>query len=232
MCIRDRYKIKYHKLDNSLLTTKVSEYLKNGKIIGWFQGKMEFGPRALCNRTIIGDPRIKDMQQRMNLKIKFRESFRPFAPVILEEDKEEYFSIQNESPYMLITRILNSKFLKDSKSDPNVYRGIDRVNQIRSVIPAITHIDNSCRIQTISKERNPLFYMLLSKFKDITGSPVLINTSFNVRGEPIVCTPEDALRCFAFTNMDLLVIGNFLIIKDEIISDIRKYFLKPYLIDD
>ena len=126
---------------------------------------MEYGPRALCNRSIIGDPRIKEMQKRMNLKIKFRESFRPFAPVILEEDKEEYFGIKDESPYMLLTRKLNSKYLKKIKSNKK-FTGTDRVNEIRSTLPAITHIDNSCRIQTISKERNPLFYMLLSKFKE------------------------------------------------------------------
>ena len=167
----------------------------------------------------------------MNLKIKFRESFRPFAPVILEEDKEEYFGIKDESPYMLLTRKLNSKFLKNIKSDIK-YKGTDRVNEIRSTLPAITHIDNSCRIQTLSKERNPLFYMLLSKFKEKTGCPVLINTSFNVRGEPIICTPEDALRCFSFTNIDILVLGNFVIIKNELGEDISKNFLKPYLIED
>ena len=227
----DKLKINYHKFENSVLTNKVSEYLMQGNVVGWFQGKMEYGPRALCNRSIIGDPRIKDMQQKMNLKIKFRESFRPFAPVILDEDKEEFFGIKDESPYMLITRKLNSKYLKDSKSQSK-YSGIERVNEIRSTLPAITHIDNSCRIQTLSKDRNPLFYELLSKFKGLTGCPALINTSFNVRGEPIVCTPGDALRCFHFTNMDLLVIGNFLIIKDELESDISEYFLKPYLIED
>ncbi|MBO8240553.1 carbamoyltransferase [Prochlorococcus marinus XMU1412] len=227
----DKLGIKYHKLEDTLLIKKVSDYLIKGKIIGWFQGKMEYGPRALCNRSIIADPRIKNMQQRMNLKIKFRESFRPFAPAILEEDKEEFFGIKDESPYMLLTRKLNSKFLKEKKSE-STYKGTDRVNEIRSTLPAITHIDNSCRIQTISKERNPLFYLLLSEFKNQTGSPVLINTSFNVRGEPIICTPEDALRCFSFTNMDLLAIGNFLIVKSELDSDISKFFLKPYLIED
>jgi len=227
----DKLKISYHKLGDADLTQNVSNYLVEGNIIGWFQGKMEYGPRALCNRSIIGDPRIKEMQKKMNLKIKFRESFRPFAPVILEEDKEEYFGIKDESPYMLLTRKLNSKFLKNIKSDIK-YKGTDRVNEIRSTLPAITHIDNSCRIQTLSKERNPLFYMLLSKFKEKTGCPVLINTSFNVRGEPIICTPEDALRCFSFTNIDILVLGNFVIIKNELGEDISKNFLKPYLIED
>ncbi len=227
----DKLKIPYHKLGEADLTQKVSDYLVEGNVIGWFQGKMEYGPRALCNRSIIGDPRIKEMQKKMNLKIKFRESFRPFAPVILEEDKEEYFGIKDESPYMLLTRKLNSKFLKNIKSDIK-YTGTDRVNEIRSTLPAITHIDNSCRIQTVSMERNPLFYMLLSKFKEKTGCPVLINTSFNVRGEPIICTPEDALRCFSFTNIDILVLGNFVVIKSELAEDISKNFLKPYLVED
>ncbi len=169
----------------------------------------------------------------MNIKIKNRESFRPFAPAILEEFKSEYFNLLTESPYMLFTRNLNDKFLKKPKeiSDKN-YEGLEKVNQIRSSLPAITHIDNSCRVQTVSKKRNEKFHQLISSFYDLTGCPVLINTSFNVRGEPIVCTPEDALKCFIFTEIDILVLGNFLIDKENINPKLQDRFTKPFLIDD
>ena len=220
------------KIDEDTLVSEIAQKLSRGDVIGWFQGRMEYGPRALGNRSILGDPRIKDMQKKMNLKIKNRESFRPFAPAILEGFQEEYFDLKQESPYMLITRKLNKKFLiKTFKKDKN-FDGLDQVNQVRSSVPAITHIDNSCRVQTVSKKRNPKFHKLLDKFHKITGCPVLINTSFNVRGEPIVCTPEDAFRCFLYTSMDTLVLGSFIINKAELNNDYKSHFYEPILIED
>ncbi len=196
---------------NELL--KISaKYLSEGKILGWFQGRMEYGPRALGNRTITGDPRLKNMQRDMNLKIKNRESFRPFAPAILDGFQKEYFNIENESPYMLLTRKISEKFQNKTTSK---FNGLNKVNEIRSCVPAITHVDMSCRVQTVSKDRNPIFHGLLKEFYDKTKCPILINTSFNIRGEPIVCTPEDALRCFFNTNIDVLCINNFMILKDK-----------------
>ena len=223
------YKIPYSEFNDIDLCEKTSKYISNGMIIGWFQGRMEFGPRALGNRSIIGDPRIRDMQKRMNLKIKYRESFRPFAPIVLEEHMEEYFNVKNESPYMLITKKLNDKFLyKDRKES----EGLDKVNDIRSSLPAITHIDNSCRVQTVNEKRNPKLYCLLNSFKSLTNCPVLINTSFNVRGEPIVCTPEDAFKCFINTEIDILVLENFIIEKSKLKINYKKIFPKQYTIQD
>ena len=167
----------------------------------------------------------------MNLKIKNRESFRPFAPAILDGFQQQYFKLNQESQYMLITRKLDDQFLLKVNKDIND-SGLNKVNQIRSTLPAITHIDNSCRVQTVKKQRNPKFYNLINEFYKLTGCPVLINTSFNVRGEPIVCTPEDAFRCFVFTNIDYLVLGSFLIDKTDISDDIKNKFNKPILIDD
>tara|TARA_Y100001968_G_scaffold183126_1_gene167720 strand:- start:33 stop:1274 length:1242 start_codon:yes stop_codon:yes gene_type:complete len=224
--------INYTNYPDGEICIETAKELSEGKIVGWFQGRMEYGPRALGNRSILGDPRVADMQKRMNLKIKFRESFRPFAPVVLDGFQKEYFNMEIESPYMLLTRNLSSKFLTNLDNNESKYLGIERVNQIRSSLPAITHIDNSCRVQTVSSERNPLFHKLLEQFNQITSSPVLINTSFNVRGEPIVCTPEDALRCFLYTNIDILVLGSFLIKKSSCDDDLKKRFLKPILIED
>ena len=167
----------------------------------------------------------------MNLKIKNRESFRPFAPAILDGFQQEYFKLNQESQYMLITRKLDDQFLLQINENDNK-SGLNKVNQIRSTLPAITHIDNSCRVQTVKKQRNPKFHNLINEFYKLTGCPVLINTSFNVRGEPIVCTPEDAFRCFIFTNIDYLVLGSFFIDKSEIRNDIKIKFNKPILIDD
>ena len=224
-------KINYEEYNHDEVCSVTADYLSRGKIIGWFQGRMEYGPRALGNRSILGDPRDPEMQKKMNLKIKFRESFRPFAPAILEGFQYEYFNLKDESPYMLLTRNLDSKFLVKS-SKKSKYRGVEKVNEIRSSLPAITHIDNSCRVQTVSQERNKEFYNLINEFYKITNCPVLINTSFNVRGEPIVCSPEDALRCFVNTNIDILVIENFLIKKDCLEEDIKDKFLKPILVED
>ncbi len=228
----DQLHVSYEEFSNERLCNETANYLSNGKIVGWFQGRMEYGPRALGNRSILGDPRIVDMQKRMNLKIKNRESFRPFAPAILDDFKKEYFNLNIESPYMLLTRKLTKEHLVEINENDKSLIGIDRVNQVRSNLPAITHIDNSCRVQTVSKLRNPLFYELLTAFHNLTNSPVLINTSFNVRGEPIVCTPEDALRCFTFTDIDVLVLGKFLINKSFLHNDFKTNFLKPLLIKD
>mgnify|MGYP001433532201 CR=1 FL=1 len=223
------YDVKYQNFSDVDLYPFVAGKLAKANVVGWFQERMEFGPRALGNRSILGDPRIPDMQKTMNLKIKNRESFRPFAPVILEGFQKEYFGIEYESQYMLITRNLSKNFLLNKKSNS---RGLNKVNDLRSTLPAITHVDNSCRVQTVSEDRNSKFYKLLKEFYEITGCPVLINTSFNVRGEPIVCTPEDAFLCFINTNIDILVLGNFVIDKKNIDPLIKHDFPKPYTIDD
>lgn len=202
--------IPYQKLDKDSLLKTIARRLAEGAVVGWFQGRMEFGPRALGNRSILGDPRNRDMQKNMNLKIKFRESFRPFAPAVLYQDAREYFELPDESPYMLLVAPVAKKH---RFSVDGGVQGLAKVNQLRSDIPAVTHVDYSARVQTVHKDMNPLFYELLEAFKRETGCPLLINTSFNVRGEPIVCTPEDAFRCFMRTNMDYLVMGGILIEK-------------------
>ncbi len=192
------------------LADRVAELIEQENVIGWFQGPMEFGPRALGSRSIIGDARSPKMQSVMNLKIKFRESFRPFAPIVLREHASEYFDIapQHDSPYMLIVAPVRNEKRKSVDASA---KGLDKLKQLRSVIPAVTHVDYSARLQTVDGERNPRLANLMRSFKARTGSPVLINTSFNVRGEPIVCTPQDALRCFLGTEMDVLVVENFVI---------------------
>ena len=205
----------YKKLSDDEIVSHTARSLSEGKAIGWFQGRMEFGPRALGNRSILGDARSPDMQKVLNLKVKYRESFRPFAPSILVEDVAEWFQLQTSSPYMLIVaNVVEKKQIKMSSEESNLF-GIDKLNIARSQIPAVTHVDYSARIQTVDRKQNPKYHALLSKFKDITGCPVVANTSFNVRGEPIVCTPEDAFRCFMGTELDLLVIENFILQKDE-----------------
>jgi carbamoyltransferase len=202
-----------HEPDQEALLGEAVTQLAQGRVVGWFQGRMEFGPRALGSRCILGDPRDKGMQSRMNLKIKFRESFRPFAAAVLREDATDYFEIgrDQESPYMLlVTKVREDKRLPADTSAT----GIDKLHQLRSLIPAVTHVDHSCRIQTVDAVRNPRFHRLLEMFKASTGCPMLVNTSFNVRGEPIVCTPTDAYRCFLETDMDAMVIGNFLLLKE------------------
>jgi carbamoyltransferase len=208
-------KIRYQKFNNDELTGKVASLLAEEKVVGWFQGRMEFGPRALGARSILGDARSSRMQSVMNLKIKFRESFRPFAPAVLNEKVSDYFEIDKESPYMLLVADVKPERRKNMSDEEKKLFGIKKLNIVRSDIPAVTHVDYSARIQTVHKETNPLFHKLISKFEETYGSAVLINTSFNVRGEPIVCTPEDAYKCFMRTNMDYLVIGNYLLDKDE-----------------
>ncbi|MBZ0154063.1 MAG: carbamoyltransferase [Planctomycetes bacterium] len=196
--------------DEAALADRVAELIEQENVIGWFQGPMEFGPRALGSRSIIGDARSPKMQSVMNLKIKFRESFRPFAPIVLRERASEYFDIapQHESPYMLIVAPVRQEKRKPVDGSAT---GLDKLKQLRSVVPAITHVDFSARLQTVDSDRNPRLASMMRRFEQRTGCPVLINTSFNVRGEPIVCTPQDALRCFLGTEMDVLVLENFVI---------------------
>jgi carbamoyltransferase len=183
--------------------------------IGWFQGRMEFGPRSLGARSILGDPRSPTMQRNLNLKVKYRESFRPFAPAVLREDVADWFELESDSPYMLVVADVRKDRRRTMTAAEQLLFGIDKLNVSRSEIPAVTHIDYSARIQTVSKATNPLFHRLLTQFKQLTGCPVLVNTSFNVRGEPIVCTPEDAFRCFMGNELDLLVVGNCVLRKAE-----------------
>ncbi len=208
-------KIKYTEINNEKLPEKVASLLADEKVVGWFEGRMEFGPRALGARSILGDARSSKMQSVMNLKIKFRESFRPFAPAVLGEKVSDYFEIDRESPYMLLVADVKKERRKEMSEDENKLFGIQKLNIVRSDIPAVTHVDYSARIQTVHKETNPLFHKLISKFEENYGSAVLINTSFNVRGEPIVCTPADAYKCFMRTDMDYLVIGNYLLDKGD-----------------
>ena len=189
--------------------------LAEGRAVGWFQGRMEFGPRALGNRSILGDPRSPSMQRQLNLKIKYRESFRPFAPSVLADDASEWFELDSVSPYMLVVADVRGEHRVALPDDYDELRGLEKLNVQRSTIPAVTHVDFSARIQTVHAETNPRYDALLRRFKELTGCGVLVNTSFNVRGEPIVCTPEDAWRCFMGTELDLLVIGNCVLHKSE-----------------
>ena len=206
---------RYTQLDDEHLIPRLAELLEQENVLGWFQGRMEFGPRALGGRSIIGDPRSKKMQSVMNLKIKYRESFRPFAPSVLAERVSDYFELDGESPYMLLVAPVSERIRIPMTEDQQKLFGIEKLHVPRSEIPAITHVDYSARIQTVHRETNPRYHDLLSAFEARTGCPVLVNTSFNVRGEPIVCTPEDAYRCFMRTEMDYLVLENFLLAKTE-----------------
>ena len=211
----DKYGAVYEQLDEQTLLNRGAQLLADEKVIGWFQGRMEFGPRALGGRSIIGDPRSASMQSVMNLKIKYRESFRPFAPAVLAERVSEFFDLNSPSPYMLIVADLKQEHRLEPDSQDDDLFGIEKLNVPRSTLPAITHVDYSARIQTVHKNTNPRFHALLREFDRLTGCPVLVNTSFNVRGEPIVCTPDDAYRCFMRTEMDNLVVGDFLLAKDR-----------------
>ncbi|MEM6963685.1 MAG: carbamoyltransferase [Bacteroidota bacterium] len=211
-----KMKAKYKRYEDfGELCDVVAGYIEEGAAIGWMQGRMEFGPRALGGRSIIGDPRNKEMQEKMNLKIKYRESFRPFAPSVLAEDVEDWFDHEGISPYMLLVQDVNEKIKKEVPVNYHELSQREKLYTVRSEIPAITHIDFSARIQTVHKQTNPRYHRLISAFKKRTGCPVVINTSFNVRGEPIVCTPEDAYRCFMRTEMDYLVVGNFVFVKTD-----------------
>ncbi len=217
-CIEKKLKslnANYKKLKKEDTIKIVAKELSKEKTVGWFQGRMEFGPRALGGRSILADPRSEKMQKELNLKIKFRESFRPFAPSVLREDLNDWFEIDSDSPYMLlVSEVKKEKQLKMSSQDENLF-GIEKLNIKRSNIPAITHVDYSARIQTVHKNTNPKYYDLIKEFKNITNCPVLVNTSFNVRGEPIVCSVEDAFNCFMGTNLDILVLEDFILYKND-----------------
>jgi carbamoyltransferase len=203
----------YRKLADHEIATTVADLLARENVVGWFQGRMEFGPRALGARSILGDPRSPKMQSVMNLKIKFRESFRPFAPTVLAERVADYFELDRESPYMLLVAPVKNKWR--TLAAENCAIGLDKLKVARSTIPAVTHVDYSARIQTIAKSDHPLYYEMIEAFRQKTGCPLIINTSFNVRSEPIVCSPEHAFTCFMRTNMDYLVMGNYLLDKKE-----------------
>ncbi|MDC1154144.1 carbamoyltransferase [Candidatus Pelagibacter sp.] len=213
------------------LIDKTAEFLVNEKAIGWFQGRMEFGPRALGGRSILGDPRSDKMQKNLNLKVKYRESFRPFAPSILREDLSKWFDLNVDSPYMLLVSEINPEKKIEMTEEQKKLFGIDKLNIKRSEIPAVTHVDYSARIQTVKKETNKRYYDLILKFKDKTGCPLIINTSFNVRGEPIVNTPTDAFNCFMGTELDYLVIGNCILDKSKQDSNLIKDYSKEFELD-
>ena len=221
----------YREKTSSEISSQVAKELANSRTVGWFQGRMEFGPRALGARSILADPRSEKMQKELNLKIKFRESFRPFAPSVLREDVKEWFEIDYDSPYMLlVSDVKKEKQITMSEKDNKLF-GIDKLNIKRSSIPAITHVDYSARIQTVHKETNPKYYDLINEFKKITNCPVLVNTSFNVRGEPIVCSVEDAFNCFMGTNLDVLVIENFILFKEDQDKSLLKDYKNKFELD-
>jgi len=206
---------KYKKFSEDEMIEKSANSLADGKTIGWFQGRMEFGPRALGNRSILADPRSREMQKNLNLKIKFRESFRPFAPSVLKDKVGDWFDYNSDSPYMLmVAKVKKDKQVDITKNEKNLF-GIDKLNIARSKIPAVTHVDYSARIQTVEKNKNKLYYKLIAKFDELTKVPILVNTSFNIRGEPIVCSIEDAYRCFLTTDLDLLICGNYILNKED-----------------
>jgi len=213
------------------LITKTADDLANGQAIGWFQGRMEFGPRALGGRSILGDPRSSEMQKNLNLKVKYRESFRPFAPAILREDLSEWFEIDVDSPYMLLVANTSASKNIDMTDEQKELFGIDKLNIKRSEIPAVTHVDYSARIQTVHEKTNPKYYKLIKKFKEKTNCPVVVNTSFNVRGEPIVNTPIDAFNCFMGTELDKLVIGNCYLDKKKQNPSLKKDYTKEFELD-
>ena len=213
------------------ITEQTAEYLSNEKVIGWFQGRMEFGPRALGGRSILGDPRSEKMQKNLNLKVKFRESFRPFAPSVLREDLSKWFDLDVNSPYMLLVASINPERKILMSDEQKKLFGIDKLNIKRSEIPAVTHVDYTARVQTVTKDTNSRYYDLISKFKSKTGCPVIVNTSFNVRGEPIVCSPTDAFNCFMGTELDYLVIGDCILDKTKQNPELKKDYTKDFELD-
>ncbi len=206
---------KFTVLDDETVVGDTAKALADGKAVGWFQDRMEFGPRALGNRSILGDARSPTMQKALNLSVKYRESFRPFAPSVLREDVADWFDFDADSPYMLMVADVKENLRREMTEDEKALFGIDKLNVPRSEIPAVTHVDYSARIQTVHAETNPRYHALITRFKEISGCPVIVNTSFNVRGEPIVCTPEDAWRCFMGTEIEVLVAGNCFLIKED-----------------
>ncbi len=221
----------FKKLSEDDLIDQVTSALANEKAVGWMQGRMEFGPRALGARSIIADPRSPKMQKQLNLKVKYRESFRPFAPSILSEDIGKWFEYDKDSPYMLLVANVKKDKRRAMTAQEEALFGIDKLNVIRSSVPAVTHVDYSARIQTVHSNTNYLYYAMISKFKEKTGYPLIVNTSFNVRGEPIVCTPTDAFKCFMGTELDILAVGNFLLIKEQQNEIVRKNYKNFYELD-
>jgi len=213
------------------LIDQTSDHLTKEKAIGWFQGRMEFGPRALGGRSILGDPRSDKMQKNLNLKVKYRESFRPFAPSILKEELSNWFDINTDSPYMLLVANIKQNQKIDMTQEQKELFGIDKLNIKRSKIPSVTHVDYSARIQTVDQKTNKKYYDLITKFKEKTGCPVIINTSFNVRGEPIVNTPTDAFNCFMGTELDFLVIGNCILDKNDQDKSLKRDYTKEFELD-
>jgi carbamoyltransferase len=211
----DRVGAPYRCLSPDTLIEETADCLTRGEVVGWFQGRMEFGPRALGARSILGDPRNPAMQSQMNIKIKFREGFRPFAPSVLREKVGEWFDLDADSPYMLLVAPVRKDRRRTTTEEEEARWGIEKLKVQRSEIPAVTHVDYSARVQTVRREDNPAYYDLIAAFEERTGCPVLVNTSFNVRGEPIVCTPEDAYRCFMRTNIDRLVLWPFMLDKKD-----------------
>ena len=221
----------FKKLSRSSLIEKTARYLSEGKAVGWMSGRMEFGPRALGSRSILADPRSHNTQKNLNLKVKYRESFRPFAPSILSEHTKDWFNLNQVSPYMLLVAdVAKEKQIRMTKKQESLF-GIDKLNIPRSSVPAITHVDYSSRVQTVHKETNLRYYELIEKFFELTGCPILVNTSFNVRGEPIVCTPEDAFKCFMGTDLDVLVIEDYILLKKNQKKELKKSYKDKYELD-
>jgi carbamoyltransferase len=218
-------------LDEAQLIGRTVDALEAGKAVGWFQGRMEFGPRALGARSIIGDPRNETMQKTLNLRVKYRESFRPFAPSVLREDVADWFELDEDSPYMLLVADVVSDRRRAMTDEEQALFGIDKLNVVRSTIPAVTHVDYSARIQTVHRDTNPRYHALISAFKNRTGCPVLVNTSFNVRGEPIVCTPEDAFRCFMGSDIEVLAAGNCYLAKERQSPALREDYKGRFELD-
>jgi len=222
---------RFESLDEEQMIQETAQALADGKAVGWMQGRMEFGPRALGGRSILGDPRSEDMQKTLNLKVKFRESFRPFAPSVLRDNVSDWFDLDEDSPYMLIVADVTSSHRIEMDETQKQLFGIDKLNVPRSSIPAITHVDYSARVQTVHEQTNPLYYRLIKAFYKITGCPVIVNTSFNVRGEPIVCTPEDAFHCFMGTGIESLACGNAFLRKDDQDKSLAEDYTSKYELD-
>lgn len=222
---------RYTRMQGSALIEAVATALSEEKAVGWMQGRMEFGPRALGGRSIIADPRSPGMQKQLNLKVKYRESFRPFAPSILREHVGEWFELDGDSPYMLLVADVNEDKRRAMTDEEHALFGIDKLNVPRSSVPAITHVDYSARIQTVHDDTNPKYHELIRRFKEKTGCPLVVNTSFNVRGEPIICTPEDAFKCFMGTELDVLAVGNFLLVKEEQDQALKENYEERYELD-
>ncbi|MEW2915572.1 carbamoyltransferase [Ruegeria sp. ANG10] len=222
---------KFETFETEDMIAEAATALVDGKALGWFQGRMEFGPRALGGRSIIGDPRSPSMQKTLNLKVKYRESFRPFAPSVLREDVSDWFELDYDSPYMLLVADVQEKLRRTMSTEETQLFGIDKLNVVRSEIPAVTHVDYSARVQTVHAETNPLYHALITEFKQRTGCPVVVNTSFNVRGEPIVCTPEDAFRCFMGTELDMLVIGRCILRKPDQDQTLKQDYKEAFELD-